>query len=382
MPLASAAAVFPHHIKAVSQIHVMQRNTVPRPKIAIDPHPDEELDAFPSESGGTGNAAASARRARPAMVAALVIAVCALAGVAAWSYRNLPLASVGTLRVESDPTGAEVTLDGTVRGKTPLALTAPGGEHQLILRTGNRVQQLTVSVTTGAQTIHHVSLAAASGGGEPSAAGGSSRGGLQVVTDRVGAPVAIDGVPRGVSPLLIADLAAGNHQVEVGSGATAQRRTVEIHGGSVASLVLGASNTPTSGWMTVAAPLALQIFEDGRLIGTSEADRIMLTTGAHQLELSNEALGFRTRSSVRIEPGQTARVRVDLPRGSLSVNATPWAEVLIDGERVGETPLGNLQQPIGTHQIEFRHPQLGSKRVTATVSLKDATRIAVDMRTP
>ena len=32
--------------------------------------------------------------------------------------------------------------------------------------------------------------------------------------------------------------------------------------------------------------------------------------------------------------------------------------------------------------IEFRHPQLGTKRVSATVSLTDVTRIAVDMRTP
>jgi hypothetical protein len=332
-------------------------------------------------------------------MAAAVVAICALGGFAAWRAGALPrwlplssplsaalssgLSAPGTRRIGTAPAGAEVSRDGTASGRTPLALTASGGEHQVIIRTGDRVQQLTVNVTPGAETIHHLSLALPPPSGVPGAGLATrGRGGLQVVTDRPGVPVRIDGVARGVSPLVISDLTAGNHQIEVGTGAAAQRRTVEIHGGSVASLVIGGGTAPTSGWMSVATTLALQIFEEGRLIGTSEADRIMLTTGSHQLELTNEALGFRTRSNVRIEPGQTARVRIDLPTGGLSVNATPWAEVLIDGERVGETPLGNLQHPIGTHQIEFRHPQFGTKRVSATVSLKDVTRVAVDMRTP
>ncbi len=367
-------------------MHVMPRNTAPRPTVHIEPA-EEELDAFPSESdGGGGEPARAGARAPRTTTQVVVIAVsaviiCALAGGAAWTYRNSSAGSSGTLRVETDPPGAEVTVDGTVRGTTPVALSTAAGSHQVVVRAGDRVQQLTVTVRQGAETVHHISLPAAAAAG-PAAAAAADRGGLQIVTDRPGLPVTIDGVPRGVSPLVISNLAAGNHQVEVGAPGAVQRRTVEIHGGSIASLVLGVGAAPTSGWMSVATPVALQIFENGRLIGTSEAERIMLTTGAHQLELSSEALGFSTRSTVRIEPGQTARVRIDLPRGGLSVNATPWAEVWIDGERVGETPLGNLQQPIGTHQIEFRHPQFGSKRVTATVSLKDVTRIAVDMRTP
>ena len=64
----------------------------------------------------------------------------------------------------------------------------------------------------------------------------------------------------------------------------------------------------------------------------------------------------------------------------MSINAVPWAEVFIDGTRVGETPLGNLPQTLGPHEIVFRHPQLGERRVNTLVTLKETNRISMDMR--
>jgi len=58
----------------------------------------------------------------------------------------------------------------------------------------------------------------------------------------------------------------------------------------------------------------------------------------------------------------------------------PWADVWIDGERVGETPIGNLSLPIGPHEIVFRHPDLGEQKYAATVSLKGPVRVSVDLR--
>ena len=81
-----------------------------------------------------------------------------------------------------------------------------------------------------------------------------------------------------------------------------------------------------------------------------------------------------------IAAGKTATTRVDLPNGLLSVNAQPWAEVWIDGERVGETPIGNLQRPIGTHQVVFRHPDLGERRESVVITLLQAARLGVDLR--
>ena len=64
----------------------------------------------------------------------------------------------------------------------------------------------------------------------------------------------------------------------------------------------------------------------------------------------------------------------------LHINAVPWAEVWIDGERIGETPIGNLPARIGTREIVFRHPDLGERRATALVTLKEPVRISMDLR--
>jgi len=35
----------------------------------------------------------------------------------------------------------------------------------------------------------------------------------------------------------------------------------------------------------------------------------------------------------------------------VNINATPWAEVWIDGKSFGETPLGNISVAPGEHEI-------------------------------
>jgi hypothetical protein len=124
----------------------------------------------------------------------------------------------------------------------------------------------------------------------------------------------------------------------------------------------------------------VQIFEDGRLLGTNLSDRIMVTAGRHDLEIVNEALGYRMSRMLQVAPGKVATLAVEMPTGTIAVNAQPWAEVWIDGERIGETPIGNHALPIGSHSVLFRHPELGEQHHTAIITLKGPTRLSVDMR--
>lgn len=104
----------------------------------------------------------------------------------------------------------------------------------------------------------------------------------------------------------------------------------------------------------------------------------MLPTGRHELELVNTALQFRSPLTVSIEAGKVAAPAVAIPEGKLSVNALPWAEVFIDGRNVGTTPLANLTVPIGTHEVVWRHPQLGERRQPVTVTTQTAARTGVN----
>lgn len=137
-----------------------------------------------------------------------------------------------------------------------------------------------------------------------------------------------------------------------------------------------------AGLLSIVAPMPLQVYSRGRLVGVSEAESLMLPLGTYDLDLVNDAVGFRERRSVTLQAGRNATLRIEPPPGTLHVNAVPWAEVWMDNERLGETPIGNLRAPAGSHDLVFRHPELGERRVRVLVTLKEAARVSVDMRKP
>ena len=104
----------------------------------------------------------------------------------------------------------------------------------------------------------------------------------------------------------------------------------------------------------------------------------MVPAGRHELELVSAAFQFRATLSVDVQAGKVAATTVPLPNGALSVNALPWAEVFVDGRSVGTTPLANLPVTIGGHEIVLRHPQLGERTRTVTITAQTPVRIGVD----
>jgi hypothetical protein len=151
------------------------------------------------------------------------------------------------------------------------------------------------------------------------------------------------------------------------------------NGAAAASLDAGRARL-VAGHLAVSSPVVMRVFESGRLIGTTEVDSTLLPAGRHDLELVNEAVGYRARRTVVVSPGETTNLRLEPPLGTLNINATPWAEVWIDDERIGETPIGNLQTRIGTRQVTFRHPELGERRATVLVTLTGPARLSMDLR--
>ena len=110
------------------------------------------------------------------------------------------------------------------------------------------------------------------------------------------------------------------------------------------------------GFLSLRTPFELQVYEGGRLLGTTSTERLMLPTGRHELELVGSSFQFKRTLTVNIEAGKVASPAVAIPSGSLSINALPWAEVFVDGRSVGTTPLANLSVPIGNHEVVWRHP--------------------------
>ena len=105
----------------------------------------------------------------------------------------------------------------------------------------------------------------------------------------------------------------------------------------------------------------------------------MLPAGNHELELVSQAFDFRTTMNTKVPAGKTVSVPVTIPKGTLSINALPWADVTLDGQSMGQTPLGNVSVAIGNHEVIWKHPQYGERRQTVKVTASAPVRAGMDM---
>jgi hypothetical protein len=133
------------------------------------------------------------------------------------------------------------------------------------------------------------------------------------------------------------------------------------------------------GGIKISSPIDLQVFEAGNVVG-STAGPIALTEGVHTLDLVSDALGYRSRQNAEVRAGQMTSLGISVPNGRISINASPWANVTIDGNPVGQTPLANLSIPLGSHEIVFQHPQLGELRQAAVVKADGLTRVSANLQ--
>jgi hypothetical protein len=285
-----------------------------------------------------------------------------------------PAPEVGKLSIDSRPGGITVTVDGEDRGVTPLTLALRPGAHSMMLRSGTDQKTVPLTILAGGEVSQYFEFAAA-------AAPVALVGRLSINTEPAGARVQVDGRSRGTAPIVIPDLEPGEHTLLiVGDGGRIERKvSVEPGGATSVMFSLPRASGPSAGWLALSAPFDVQVFEDGDLVSTSGAPKIMLPSGRHQLHLVSTSLGYEDTRGIDISPGKVAELKVEPPKATLSANARPWADLIIDGTNVGQTPIANLQVAIGTHQVIFRHPQLGEERRTIVVTTKGPNRISVDL---
>jgi hypothetical protein len=310
------------------------------------------------------------------MAAAAVLVLLAAGGALFGRQYFLPSASAeapGTLVVTTNPPGYQVFIDGQPRGVSPLALELTPGAHELKIATEGEPRIIPFTVAAGSTVAQAIEV--------PKAA--PLTGQLVVHTEPAGARVMIDNTLRGTTPLTIDGLSPGTLSVTLQNDLSSVTQDVIIESGGRASLVVPLTppqGVPVSGWVSIVAPAELQVYEDGRLLGTSRSDRIMVSAGPHTLEIVNEPLGYRLQRSVTVVPGKVSPVRLEWPNGTMALNAQPWAEVWVNGKPLGETPIGSVTVPIGTHEVIFRHPELGEQVVRATVTATALARVTVDLR--
>ncbi len=294
-------------------------------------------------------------RVWPKAVAAMVVAAGLVA--AGYAYYSQPVVP-GIVVIESTPKGSEVFVDGSLKGRTPLKLELPAGKHQLELRRNGAVRELTLDVAAGAQLSQKVDWSTV-----------KSTGSLIVTSEPPGGKVVVDGKFRGSTPLTIPDLPTGPHTVVVQTPQGSVHRTVQIKAGSEARL----DESISEGWLLVFAPFELRISEGKRLVGTTESGnesgKMMLSSGRHELVLTNAALGYREVRVIDVNPGETISINIKAAEGIVRIHAPAGTEVSIDGQVVGTMPLGEVRVAAGSREVLLKHPQLGERKFTIDVTL-------------
>jgi hypothetical protein len=266
---------------------------------------------------------------RPAAMALLLIAGLAAGGWLAMRSWSTP-PKLGTVTISTTPAGAEVLVGGISRGQSPVTFTVVPGRNSVVVVNGTQKIPVDFTVAAGGSVAQHVVFAS----GEPT------------VVASVPPPLPAPAKPAVDKPA---------------ADKPADQRIA-------------------AGWVSINSPMSLRILEGGQVIGSSELARVMLPAGSHDVELVNDELGFRERRRLTITLGKSTVVNVEPPKVPLNINATPWAEVSVDGRAAGETPIGNYPVGIGTHTIVFRHPDFGERQQRVTVGLKSPARVTVDMK--
>ena len=297
----------------------------------------------------------------------------------------------GTLVVDSSPAGATVLLDGRVLGPTPFRGDVPSGTHQLEVRSGASRRQLAITLQPATLSSYTVELAAAeTKSGDETVA---TTAAIEVRSDPPGAKVSVGGVARGITPVVVSGLKPGRHQVQVSGPFRSVTRTVTVSGGQQALLVVtparsndgdsAADDKPVRpaggrGTFAIKAPILVRVVRNGDFLGTSEDARIQMPAGKHDITLENDSVGFRESRSIEVVAGRHLTIPIELPLGAININARPWAEVFVDGQRVGQTPVASLAIPVGTHEVVYRHPDYPERRQTVIVKVGVAGRSFID----
>jgi hypothetical protein len=124
--------------------------------------------------------------------------------------------SVGTLRIDSEPGGAAVEIDGRARGRTPLTLKLPPGDHAVTLRKrGTAEQGFVVHVAAGLTTTESRQLLAL-----PRSSATPSPAQVEILSEPGGAAAYLDDEYLGRTDpesgrLVRRDVALGGHRLRL-----------------------------------------------------------------------------------------------------------------------------------------------------------------------
>ena len=286
----------------------------------------------------------------------------------------VPPVNYGSIYVESSPSGASIYFNGNYRGIAPLTISEvwPGSYSIQAELNGYHTFTTTTSVSSGTRSDVYCSLSPM-----------DTSGALYVISNPSNAKVFLDGMYRGTTPITLNNLASGTHTLELDHpGYYDWKSSVTVPAGGTKTVSGTLNPIPASnvGWVYISSsPGGASVTLDGANSGHTPASGSLklnnIGVGDHTVVLT--LAGFQTyTTTVSVHANTVSEVNAILTstgpeqgNGELIVSSTPsGANVFVDNNFMGITPLTLKTIPVGSHVVMVRLTGYQDYQTTTTVN--------------
>ncbi len=171
-------------------------------------------------------------------------------------------------------------------------------------------------------------------------------GALSIETQPAGAAISVNGEPKGVSPLQLADLAVGNYQVSAelrGYDAQTETATITAEAPHAEVRLTLSRQAPTIGVAEiVSTPAGATVTVDGKASGVTPVADLRLHPGVHKVDLAREGYEPWT-GTVSVDAGKKARLEATLK--AIPKAPTPTPKPQVDPNHVYENSPSEVDTP-------------------------------------
>ncbi|HJJ54850.1 MAG TPA: PEGA domain-containing protein [Methanocorpusculum sp.] len=291
-----------------------------------------------------------------------------------------PIAT-GTINIASNPSGANVKIDGSYYGTTPFVTSLSPGSHTVTLsKSGYSSYSTSVYVKSNEVSYIDATLS-------------SSSGYISISSNPKGASVYIDGSYVGETDCTVS-ASTGTHSITITkSGYGSYGSKVTVNSGQVSTVSAILPESSSKGYVDVASsPAGASVYIDGSYVGITPSNGYLdagaySTTGSHSIKLIlsgyetySSSFTTSTTSTVVISPTLTPEKS---STGTIHVTSSPvGATVTVDGTYYGTTPISVPNLNAGSHTVKVSAAGYEDNVQTVNVNAGQYVEYPVTLYTP
>lgn len=274
----------------------------------------------------------------------------------------------GLVLFQSSPSGAEVTVNGSFKGKAPLLSTdLPSGKHKVVFRLeGYDPREVDLEINDRAPQVCAMNMR-------------SIHATVRVESVPPGAAVMIDGIHKGQTPVTVEDVLIGDHKLKVVREGFKDFETDLRLAQTGTFPVTVKLEERFAALDVVSSPVDARVTLNDEFKGRTPLQVSGLRDGAYTVTIEKTGYDKVTRE-VKIARNQDAKLDISLEKGTglLSLNVSPsGASIVVDDELKGSSTEGpfTLELPPGTYKVNVK--KAGYRPTTfslAVIARKTASR--------